>query len=83
MKIEEFLQYMESRNNYGEYIVRIAYKYAHEKTWTITNEYLSYNFEFDMWEWQNDWHEGQEYVEVLGYIRVDDITEMTERWGLK
>ena len=83
MRLDEFFEYMESRHNYGEFIVRLAYKYAIGKTWIITNEHLEYNYQEGMWEWMHDWDEGFDDVEVLGYIEVQNITEFTKRWSVK
>lgn len=71
--LDEFFDCMR-RNNLFEVIVRIRYKYSYETNWTYSNEYLCYHFEHDIFEWANDWNEGQSDVEVIGYISIDNIT---------
>lgn len=70
MKIEEFYKYCD-RLTFGDYIVRIKYKYNHEKVYMISNEIITITY--DLIEWLNDWYEGQEDIEVLGIISVDAI----------
>lgn len=56
-----------------DYIVRVRYKYNHEMAWIEENEILTYNGGEDRFEWENDWHEGQERVELVGWIKVRDV----------
>ena len=52
-------------------IVFIRQKYKSEKEWEYTNQlYLA---EGNGFVWQVDWHEGQEDVEILGYIPVREV----------
>lgn len=62
-------------NNYykTDYVVRIRRKYNHDPRWTDTNELLLWDFSAGHYSWLNDWHEGEETVEVIGYIAVEDI----------
>ena len=53
------------------YIVRVAYKYDHEKEYTYSNEILlADNGDFI---WETDWYEGQEDVQYIGAIAVEEI----------
>ena len=57
-------------------IVKIKYKYDHEKEWTISNEILEPNFGHsigDVWSWLNDWDEGQQQKYVIGWIPLSDV----------
>ena len=55
-----------------DYVVRLKYKYTCEEEYTYSNELLLVNSAFG-YEWNNDWHEGQEDVEVLGWLRIDEV----------
>lgn len=55
-------------------IVYLRYKYAHEETWTYSKEILEVNMYADnFYVWENDWYEGQQEVEILGCIPIDDV----------
>ena len=67
-----------------DYIVRIRLKYDHEKVAREINQILIFEpsnlpdgIDFT---WLNDWYEGEEDVEVVGYIKVPEI-EVPERIG--
>lgn len=53
------------------YIFRIHLKYNHEKEIRDINVILL--SEDGEWVWLNDWYEGEEYVHIVGYIKVDDV----------
>lgn len=53
------------------YVVRIAYKYDHEKCPHISNEIL-YNDEGRA-VWLNDWNEGQQHVNIISWIPIEKI----------
>ena len=53
------------------YIFRIHLKYKHEKDIRDINVLLL--SEEGELSWLNDWYEGEEYVHVVGYIKVDDV----------
>ena len=54
-------------------IVRIRYKWSAGDDWMYDNEFLCYNGNMDCYEWENDWDEGQEYVEVVGFLALDQV----------
>lgn len=54
-----------------DYVVRLTLKYDDEKDYRYTNEILL--FDGDDYIWANDWDEGEQDVEVLGYISVSEI----------
>ena len=53
-------------------------------------EHMGYDAEYDIFEWYNDWYEGQPY-DILGYIPYSDLSislvedhkhnEQKEIWG--
>lgn len=57
---------------YGTYIVRLKYKYEQETEYTVSNEVLDFSPDYG-YVWLNDWFEGQQNVEVVAFINVDDI----------
>ena len=71
--IEDFLDSLPRK----DCIIKIRCKYACETRWEILNElvcyYESYDGMRDVWEWQYDWFEGQDDVEILGYIPIDSV----------
>lgn len=55
------------------YIVRLRYKYSWETYYTISNEIYYFDGDAGCWCWFNDWNEGQDVVEVIGYVADKDI----------
>ena len=55
------------------YIVRLRYKYSWENSYTISNEIYYFDGNEGCWCWFNDWNEGQDIVEVVGYVADEDI----------
>ena len=55
------------------YIVRIRYKYSWENSYTISNEIYYFDDCAGCWCWFNDWYEGQDIVEVVGFVADEDI----------
>ena len=59
-----------------EYIVAIRQKASWETEWEYLKEILSVDLNYDNhYVWENDWNEGQQDVEVLGYIAVEDVKQ--------
>lgn len=63
-----------------DYIVKIRYKYDWEKEWTVENEILEYYPSSipidridDNYVWLNDWFEGQQWVEIMGFMPLDEV----------
>jgi len=50
-----------------DYIVRLRYDGKE------SNERLTFNGNEMRFEWWNDWWEGEQDIEVLGWIKVDDV----------
>ena len=71
MSLKEFFEYLE-RQTIGTKIVYMRYKYSFETEWTYDNEILDVNSDLE-YEWFNDWNEGQQCVEILGCIDLDDV----------
>lgn len=72
MHLEDFVELIDGTCD--DYIVKLAYKHEPTEPYTIDNELLLWDFELQDHCWQNDWYEGQEYVAVLAYIKLEDVT---------
>ena len=73
MTLDEFFGKLYNDMIHEDLIVRLKYKYDHEDEWTYSNEILEYFGNYGDYGWLNDWNEGQQDVEVLGYIPVDKV----------
>ena len=58
-----------------DYIVKLRYRYGHEKEWTVSNEILEYyaDSKGENYIWLNDWFEGQQWVEIMGFMPIEDV----------
>lgn len=81
ISLDDFYQQI----NEGEacdYIVRIRLKYNHEKEAREINQILLFEPgnlpSGNDFVWLNDWDEGEEYIEIVGYLKVPEI-EIPER----
>ena len=72
MGLNDFYKYLESKPR-EDYIVELRYKYFWEPDWNYSNEILEPEPDLEVYEWRNDWDEGYDLVEVLGYIAVADV----------
>ena len=73
MTLEEFYQHIDNQELCQNYLVRIKMKYSHESEYDLLNELYLFNGEECKYEWLYDWYEGQQEVEVIGFIPVSDI----------
>lgn len=63
---------------YEPYIVTLKYKYDFEENYTIENQYLDIDFDIKQniaypYVWLNDWYEGQQDIQVIGYIKLSEV----------
>ena len=72
MTLDEFFEYLD-KLPIQKYLVDMMYKYDHEKEWERNNEVLEYDWDLDDYVWLNDWNKGQQCIEVLGCIAIDEI----------
>lgn len=75
MNLDDFFKFL-YKLPVDDYVVRLKLKYDHEKDYQYTNELLIYDgsdYEGSIYHWDNDWDEGQQEVEVIGYISVSEI----------
>lgn len=57
----------------GDLIVRMGYKYEYEKDYEYDNELLFYS-EWDTYNtWEQDWHEGQNCIDLVWIIPVSEV----------
>lgn len=74
MTKEQFSKWLD-KAEYDEYIIFIRAKHSENDEWEDFHEYLYYDSQYDMWVWENDWHEGQEFVDYYGQIKLSEMTE--------
>jgi len=68
ISLQEFFDKLEKADLYGEFLVKLAYKYDFEKEYHISIECLSVGSHCTCWF--NDWNEGQSDVRVLGFVET-------------
>lgn len=76
MTREEFFERLEKLPR-GDYIVRMAAWYDWEpkpRQGQLFNEILQYNGNDDCYEWLNDWDEGQQNVQIIGFCLVEEVS---------
>lgn len=69
ISLKEFFDKLERAQLYGEFLVKLAYKYRFEKNYHYSIECLSVGL--DCTCWFNDWDEGQDDVRVIGFVAVE------------
>ena len=73
MSLDEFHKWLE-KQPLEDKLVYMRYKYSWEDRWTCSNEYLEVDMSVEgYYIWLSDWNEGQEDVEILGCIGIDEI----------
>lgn len=72
MTLEAFEKYIR-KLPVSDYLVKIRLKYEHEKYYRYTNELCIWNWETNVYEWFMDWNEGEQDIEILGCIDLDDV----------
>ena len=79
----------EKYKDYGccfDFVVRLKVKYNSEKEYREFNELLYDNgdcYSGHRLCWQNDWYEGEQEVELLGCVPVDELEyPYNKRWLL-
>jgi len=77
MTIEEFNKYIR-KQPLQTYIVEIKLKYNHETEYRYTNEILIVENGCD-YVWLQDWNEGEEDVEILNCVALNDI-DLSLQW---
>lgn len=74
MTLEEFNDYLKTLPYIEAQVVYMRYKYSWQNEWEYSNELLNVDMNVSgYYVWDNDWHEGQEDVEILGCIALSDI----------
>lgn len=76
--IDTFYDMLDDYQTYGKYflesmIVKLKYKYDHDKEWTIENVVLEFDGNKFEYCWLNDWDEGQQQKFVIGWILLSDV----------
>ena len=71
LRLYEFFDMI--KNEQENYIVKLAYRYCWEEDFTISNELLEWDSSDEDYIWLHDWNEGQDFVYVVGFIKVSDV----------
>lgn len=71
MTIQEFNSYIKTLP-LQTYIVEIKMKHSYEQEYTLTNQLLVVENASQL-VWDNDWFEGQDDVEILRCVALDDV----------
>ena len=74
MGVDEFLEYLKTIE-LTDYIIRIRVRYLDEKDYRFINEILTYDGDYDLWIWENDWQHCVEDAKIVGYIPINEIKE--------
>jgi len=75
MSLKEFEDFIDNQT-VDDYIVRIKQRYDSDTKWEYINTLLLYGDDAEpYYHWNDDWWEGQQHVEILGYIAVHDLNE--------
>ena len=80
LSLDEFFDLI--KNDWDDYIVRLAYKHDWEKEYTISNQLLEWDYSDEDYIWLNDWNEGESDVYVIGFIKVSDVNVPEYEGGL-
>lgn len=74
MNLEEFDDWLQKQDLICDKLVYLRMRGDHEKEWTYQHELLLVDCDCPGYYcWENDWHEGEEHVEILGCINIFDI----------
>lgn len=73
MSIEDFNNYLKTLEVIEDQLVYMRYKYSRETNWTYSKEILIVDDVPDDYAWLDDWFEGQEDIEILGCIPINEI----------
>ena len=57
----------------GDLIVRMGYKYESDKEYEYDNELLFYSEDGTYNTWEQDWHEGQNCIDLVWFIPVEEV----------
>ena len=72
MNTNKFIEWLRNQP-LNDKLVYMRYKYSWEDHWIYSNEYLRADADVMDYTWDNDWDEGQEDVEFLGCIDIDEL----------
>ena len=74
LTLEEFDTWLDKQEFKCDKLVYLRMRYDYEKEWTYQHELLLVDTDCpNYYCWENDWHEGQEHIEILGCIDISDI----------
>lgn len=84
MNEKDFYKCLKGLCTLSDKIVYMRFKYSWEKDWTYSKEILYVDMSSDdYYVWLNDWDEGQQEVEILGCMSIDDVDVPLFNNGMK
>lgn len=74
---KEIDQFEKQRGYCGSaFIILLRYKYSWEKDWTEDAEVIWHDWSSDGLCWDMDWDEGQQDIEYIGLIDIEEIAKI-------
>lgn len=76
MTLDDMFDLIEAHQPKDDYVVRLKLKYNHEKEYRYTTEILTFDGSYGAgcFVWENDWDEGEQDVEVIGFMSLEVLT---------
>lgn len=71
--LQAFYKTVYEKYHFDDLLVFMRYKYDFETEWNYSNQLFLFESDDIGHVWQRDWDEGQQDVEILAFMRIDDI----------
>ena len=71
--LQAFYKTVHEKYYFDDLLVFMRYKYDFETEWNYSNQLFLFESDDIGHVWQRDWDEGQQDVEILAFMRIDDI----------
>lgn len=73
LDVDEFEKLIDEKYYFDDLLVFMRYKYDFETEWDYSKQLFLFEGDDIGHVWQNDWDEGQQDVEILGFMKIDDV----------
>lgn len=71
--LQAFYKTVHEKYYFDDLLVFMRYKYDFETEWNYSNQLFLFESDDIGHVWQHDWDEGQQDVEILGFMKIDDV----------
>lgn len=71
--LQAFYKTVYEKYYFDDLLVFMRYKYDFETEWDYSKQLFLFEGDDIGHVWQNDWDEGQQDVEILGFMKIDDV----------